>query len=148
MRFQSILFALSLACSTFVAAQHDFDGNHVYARRAEAALRARDAVAEVHYYNELIARDAEPDFSDLWERDAEPDLVAHEDHLHYVRSPGQSSSKVSGGGSRVSSNPPKHPMLKKCNLCGGMCTSTQRTCTSAVHHRGATGICLEIPGQS
>ncbi|KAL9118421.1 MAG: hypothetical protein Q9187_005034 [Circinaria calcarea] len=154
MRSQSLFVALFIACSTFVAAQPDFAGNHVYARRAEAALRARDAAADVNYYDTLIARAAEFDADDLFARDAEPKydfldvLMAQDDHFHYARSPGQSHSKPSGGGtnggSKVDPKAPKYPKLKKCNLCGSMCKADQRTCTSDVYHKGATGVCLEL----
>ncbi|MCJ1247493.1 hypothetical protein MMC30_004707 [Trapelia coarctata] len=178
MHFQFTLLTLPLIFSCFTAAHQNPDGNTLYARRSNALLRARNAAAELDFYNKLIARHAEPEpdyyeslvardadpepdyYDDLVPRDAEPELdyfdhlIARDaepehdhDHALFARTPGNSGSKTSGSGGRVSDKAPQHPKIMKCELCGGICPTGQTFCKNSVYHKGAAGMCVEAPGQ-
>ena len=77
MRFQSALVALPLILSSFAVAQHNLNGYNLHARRSGTILRAREAAAELDFYNALVAREAEAEadhYNELIARDAEPEL--------------------------------------------------------------------------
>lgn len=78
MRFQCTFIVVSLLLSGFAAAQLNLNGYNLYARRSNAALRARNAAAELDYYNKLIVREAEAEVdaefhTDLLARHADPE---------------------------------------------------------------------------
>ena len=145
MRLQSLLLA---ATAALAAAHYE---HPLHARRADAVLRARDAVAEVSYYNKLLARSAYGDFDDddvtLFGRDAEPDYDDGDFDgfdLLAARSPGNKPSKPK---TKVDPHPPKLPKLKHCSLCKAMCKEGEQWHRNGPNHPGGTGACVEIPGQ-
>ena len=148
MRFQSLLLAAT-AIHSLLAAAH-YHGHPLHERRSDAMLRARDAVAEASYYDQLLARDFDDDDDiNLFTREAEPDYDDELDRL-LARSPGNKPSKSGGGGKSalpVSPTPPKLGKLRKCKLCGTMCSEGQEWHKSGPHHKGGAGKCEEIAGQ-
>jgi len=167
MHIQSVLLACSVTLAGLAAAQYGPQAQNLHYRRAAAILDARDAIADIEYYDTILKRDAAASYdSELYERDAEADfeyfedLVARDaqpDHYHYARAFG---SKIIGGGKKQPakdgeekkeepkkvSQPPRIPKLKRCSLCREMCTIGENFHVSPLH-AGFHGMCVDLPGQ-
>ena len=122
-----MLFNLAIVVPLLLASGAVAQNRQLLPRGSNAALEARSVAGE---FNTLInAREAEPSH-DHWE-----DIMA--------RGIPQSKPKPAPAPA------PYHPKLKWCNImtCHQMCAEGQTRCNSVHNHKGATGLCVEVPGQ-